>query len=323
MQNPLDASAGERVPPGPASAGRGMTFELIGPTNRHWHARLRGDAQPFYVGREIRDSRAGYFGLFVPPARAHGPRYRADDYAETLGHWAYLLEAIGFCETGNRFALFNSYDRARFTFGFHQFAAHTPRDNLVLLLRALAAGPEMADYFPDLRLIDGRLHRVDGTNAVTDLETEHPVGRETQLLDLMAYLNPRRREVDRQEILHAARFVHWANASPAMRRTQVEVAHAILRHKMSTRYRHWFDLDGRSDLVCLAVADILHQGRGGKAAIRVALAGPDPLHALLDIGRSRYPQRCETLAAVADRLRAAGKLGRAVYDAGLDAFRDR
>lgn len=305
---------------GPATV---KAFELLGPAGKDWSARLRGESEAFYVGRQTIDSANGYFGIFSPASKLYGPVYSGADYEATTGHWAYLLEATGWCESQNRFNMVNTYDRAKFTFGFYQLAAHTPRDNLILLFRALFADPEMAAYFPELRLMDGRLHRVDAASGATDLETEFSEAGSTQLQFFMNYLNPQRRVLDPQEILHSARLIHWANTRKTMRDIQVRVAADILQKKMSERYQPWFDLDGRSDVICLAVADVMHQGRGGaqgKTIVRKALASSDPLAALLEIGAARYPQRVKDLGTVIKRLEQAGKLGGKTYSAAGNDF---
>ncbi|HYE45291.1 MAG TPA: hypothetical protein VEA44_05905 [Caulobacter sp.] len=295
-------------------------FDLIGPDDRYWRAKRRGDAADFLVGREIIQPAKTFWGLYMPAGDYYGPVYKGDDYVAGLGHWAYLLEATGHCESGNRFNLFNTYDRAKFTFGFYQLAAHTPRDNLILLFRALMASPEMAAYFPELKMVNGRLCRVDAVNGATDLEFEFQNGDEIQLAHFMNYLNPNRKLIDTQEILMAARLVHWANTSAEHRRIQVQVAADILQRKMTQRYQPWFNLDGKSDIVCLIIADILHQGRGGKQLIKAALASAKPVDALSEIGKAKYPERVTALKAVIQRLQTAGKIGHKRYDAAQNAF---
>lgn len=296
-------------------------FDLIGPDGgRNWRAKRRGDAADFLVGREVNQPAKGFWGLYIPGGDHYGPVYKGDDYTADLDHWAYLLEATGHCESGNRFNLFNTYDRAKFTFGFYQLAAHTPRDNLILLFRAFMALPDMAAYFPELKMVDGRLHRVDAVNGATDLEFEFQNGDEIQLAHFMNYLNPNRKLIDTQEILMAARLVHWANTSAAHRKVQVQVSADILQRKMTQRYHPWFNLDGKSDIVCLIIADILHQGRGGKATVRTALASANPVQALSEVGAAKYPERVTALKAVIQRLQSAGKIGHKRYDAAQNAF---
>jgi hypothetical protein len=298
---PADANIALRVQlTGAAASSTRKMFDITS-AGTDWSAKLMGDGGSFFVGRETSNAAKGYFGLFFPGSTYYGPVYSGDDHAHNIGQWAYLLEATGWCESRNHFNLINTYDRAKFTFGFYQLAAHTPRDNLILLFRALFADPEMADYFPELKLIDGRVHRVDSVNGVTDLEEEFTVGDETTLQFFMNYLNPRRKELDKQEILHSARLIHWANTSRSMQKIQVKVANDILQKKMSQRYQAWFNLDGRSDLECLLVADIMHQGRAGRQAktvVRRALMSLDPVAAL----------------------KSAGKIGTKTYSAALNEF---
>lgn len=321
---PSDANLKLRVDTGSASVpDKAHAFELLGPEGKDWRARRRGDADSFYVARQTANAAKGYFGLFTPGVLAYGPTYSGLEYEGLVGHWAWLLEATGWCESRNRFNLVNTYDRAKFTFGFYQLAAHTPRDNLILLFRALFADPEMAAYFPELKLVDGRVHRVDAASGATDLEEEFSEGGETRLQFFMNYLNPNRRQVDPQEILHSARLIHWSNTRKAMRDIQVKVADGILQKKMSQRYQPWFNLDGRSDLICTLVADIMHQGRAGasgKTTVRKALAAADPVEALLAIGAKSYPERVQALRDITGKLKTAGKLGGKTYSAALNEF---
>jgi hypothetical protein len=95
---------------------------------------------------------------------------------------------------GGHHLLVNTYDRARFTFGFYQLAAHTPDDNLILLFRELLKLQNAATYFPDLTLQSNRVHRIAGGQSHS-LETVTSVHRpngklEKQILGFMAYLNP-------------------------------------------------------------------------------------------------------------------------------------
>ena len=84
-----------------------------------------------------------------------GPTYNPAEFADEYGPWAYLVYTIGASESANRFNRMNSYDRAAFTFGFFQLAAHTPKDNLVLFLRRATELTEFQSYFPELQIRDG------------------------------------------------------------------------------------------------------------------------------------------------------------------------
>ncbi len=153
---------------------RGIGFDLM-QDGRQWFATPDGNAASrFYVGRET--SNGSYIGLFMRGSEYYGPVYRAVDYVDKYDHWAQLLELSGYCESKNFFNLINTYDSAKFTFGFYQLAAHTANDNLILLFRSLLALPEATDYFPELAIEHGRLHRLDEDGGLTDLEVETPTG---------------------------------------------------------------------------------------------------------------------------------------------------
>jgi hypothetical protein len=276
----------------------------------------------FYVGNEVSQPGKNFFGIFHPVPSYYGPVYDALKYVPILDQWAYLLDVTAVCESKLRMNLINTYDRARFTFGFYQLAAHTPNDNLILLFRAALLDPEFQTLFPDLKLKGGRVFRVAQDGTETDLEEESfdaPTD-EQQLKKFMAYLNPQRTAIDEQEVLQSARVIWWANSSAACADTQVNVANAILQRKMSTRYANWYDLDGETDVVCAIVADIHHQGRAKKATVRNALAAGNKVKALLEIGKSDYPERVSALASRIDKWTTAGSMGTKRYQAALNEF---
>ena len=160
----------------------------------------------------------------------------------------------------------------------------------------------------------------DGTETDLEEESLDAATGEHQLKKFMAYLNPERTEVDQQEILQAARVVWWANKSMACADAQVNVASAILQHKMSERYAAWYDLDGETDVVCAIIADIHHQGRGKKSAVRAALATGNKVKALLQIGKSDYPERIEALTERIEKWKSAGAMGTKRYQVALNEF---
>lgn len=282
------------------------------------------DGSECYLGRRTRYQ--GRMGLAQPASQLTGPVYAAQDYTALYGAAAAMVGVISASESAGRFNRLNSYDRAAFTFGFFQLAAHTPDDNLILLFRRLAAGhPGFQQQFPDLLLQDGRLHRRQGT-AATSLEREYPrPGKPDELIlkDFMAYLNPDDAAVDDSEIDTAARLVALAN-DPAFNAIQVNVATEITMAKLRRRYDPWYTLDGQPDLICTAIADIHHQGRGTKTQVRAALKLPtlaQQLEALCRIGEARYPERCQTLKTALEQAREDQLLGQHVFDRASGLFR--
>lgn len=296
-------------------------FDLPDPVNGVWTAKLVGENQPFLVGRETRDPAKGYYGLYQKPSEYYGPQFQAKDYLAEIGQWAVFLEVTGACESLNYFNLINTYDRAKFTFGFYQLAAHTPRDNLILLFRILAGLSAFQSYFPELELRGGRLFRVDADGSATDLEQEFKASNgEMQLMLFMNYLNPTRDEIERQEALQAARLIHWSNTDPDMRRAQVQVAAQILQRKFDKDYGPKLKLDGESDTVCAIVSDIRHQGRANNKAILGCLAASDKIEALLTINDAKFPGRNKRLRAQVEAAAKAGRLGKMRYIAATNDF---
>ena len=310
------------VQPTAANVSARRRFEIPDPADGRWQARLVGEPDFFLVGKETVNEQKGFFGLFTPVSEYWGPTYSGDDYFGEIHQWAYLLEVTGACESENRFNLVNTYDRAKFTFGFYQLAAHTPKDNLILLFRRLAELPGFADYYPELAIRDGKLTRVDSDGSATNLEDELPTGPggSKQLQLFMNYLNPNRRLIERQEALQAARLIHWCVNDPAMRKAQVEVAAEILQHKMAARHSPKLGLDGKSDTICAIVADIFHQGRGTYNAVKPLLDSSDPEEALLTFRDDEFRGRNTRLRGAVASAKQRGKLGRMTYRAALNEF---
>lgn len=276
------------------------------------------DGPEFYVARRTTyGSRVGLAQI----SRLTGPVYDPTAYTAEFGPWAHLVYAIGASESANRFNRINSYDRADFTFGFFQLAAHTPQDNLVLLLRRATALPAFQRHFPELQMKDERLHRITEGSA-TDLEAEVYNARqdERQLAHLMRYLNPVETQLDDAEIIHAARLVDLCEHSPEFCALQVRTAIQITARKFRERYQQWYDLNGLSDSICVAIADIHHQGRAKKAQVRAALASTRPLASLTKLGEDRYPERCRSLRQMIAEMEERGELGRHKYEPAHGLF---
>jgi peptidoglycan hydrolase-like protein with peptidoglycan-binding domain len=274
--------------------------------NGRWFASI-DDGSPFFVGRRV--SYGSRFGLSNLNLRT-GPVYKAEDYLQELGHWAWMVDPTALAESAGYFNCINTYDRARFTFGFYQMAAHTANSNFVSLLRRLLELPQATYYYPDLKLADGRVTRMTEAGAI-------PLETASSTTALMDYLNPSDREVEEIEVVQAAKLIHWATNDPLHRQAQVEVTAHKLRQGMK-EYARKYALHGRLDSVCLMVADIRHQGRASSSEIIGALAtqGNDQraLEQLLEIGTQSYGERIATLKQRIRTLTREGILGRRRYD---------
>jgi hypothetical protein len=278
----------------------------------------KANGEEFYVAAVTETDRGG---LYQPRRRRYGPVFKASDWEDKVGHWADLLELTGHCESGNYFNALNTYDRARFSFGFHQLAAHTPGDNLILLLRACTKLPAAARYMSELTLIDGKLNVVEHDTPRL-LERAEKVGGEFQLVDLMNLLNPTQPGIDEAELSYAARLVHWSNCDPALRTLQVEIAAGILERKVLERYDPKLDLDGRSDVEVALVADILHQGRATYKEIEAALERTD-VDALIDINpKPAYAGRQQLAREKLRRMVKGKRLGRLRFSRAEGGFID-
>ena len=281
-----------------------VTFALE--ADARYFAQIDGDR--FLVGKRIGfDGGKGLINL----AGAPGQRYDRAAHRATHGFWADFIHPTASVE-GGLFHALNTYDRARFTFGFLQFAAHVPNGDFVRYLRALLALPLATEYFPDLRLENDRIVRLADGGSLA-LESDDSTAR------LLDYLNPSREQVEDTEVIQAAKFVHWAQHDPEHRRVQVDVGVRMFRAKMR-EYAQRYDLDGANDDICLVVSDIRHQGRAKSVEIIAALQQTDPLAALMKIGQHRFPDRIAMLAREIQRLLADGTLGTRRYDVASRDF---
>lgn len=262
----------------------------------------------FLIGSRV--SYLGNKGLMntVGPA---SDRYERANFRPTFGFWADFIHPTAMAE-GALYHTLNTYDRARFTFTFLQYAAHVPNGDFVVFLRALLQLPAAKDYFPDLALEGGRICKVD-VGGSTPLESD----ASTELL--MDYFNPSEKEVEDTEVIQAAKLVHWSHDQDH-RNVQIKVGIDHFKSKMKT-YAKWYpSLHGAVPEICLVVADIHHQGRANTGTVRLALQDSAPLAALLRIGAGQYDSRIGTLAKEIKALKAAGTFGALKYDKESNDF---
>ena len=113
------------------------------------------------------------------------------------------------------------------------------------------------------------------------------------------YLNADGASVDDTELSAAARLIHLANSEEAFNKLQVNVAAQITMKKLRSSYSIWYNLDGVSDLICTAIADIHHQGRAKRVEVKNALSSASTVQgkvkALCKVGMSVDGVRCATL----------------------------
>lgn len=243
--------------------------------------------------------------------------YAATDFEAVFGQWAHFIEPTLSAEGGARFATLNTYDRAAFTFGAPQLAAHTPGKNFIEYFRQLLALPDAARHFPELSLrqaIGGKttVHLASG-GGFLDLEqvvlVTRPNGKkENQLAKLMAYLNSSATAVDHAELSAAARLVNWLRLDPKAKELQISVFIEHAKANLARAKVNVAGFDGNDWKVGLWIMDIMHHGRGTFAEMANAMGSGMPLSGLKKIGAKSYKPRIDTIAKAIDTLDASGAM---------------
>jgi hypothetical protein len=245
-----------------------------------WFAKPSDGGKKFLVGYTVsfKDGDGAHKGLAITRFLNEAPKlyYNRVTAAQDFGLWSHFIWPTVFVESaGGHHLLVNTYDRARFTFGFYQLAAHTPDDNLILLFRRLLTLPRAVDYFPDLQLKSGRVAcKVDGKlESLETVTTVHrPNGKkEKQIVGFMTYLNPDTSTVGEVEAKNSAKLMHWLLNDADAVKASVEVAMDIMRKKAKTIASD-YKLRGKQPELAIWASDITHQGRGSAEEIEAALA---------------------------------------------------
>jgi hypothetical protein len=261
----------------------------------------RIDGERFFIGRRV--PYQGGKGLMNVSATA-AQKYNREEFHNTYGLWADFIHPTAMAE-GALYHTLNTYDRARFTFSFLQFAAHVPNGDFIRYFRSLLRLPLAKEHFPDLRLENGRIARLTNGGLVA-LESDQTTN------GLLDYLNPTLNQIEDTEVIQAAKFIHWVQNDPDHRRTQIDIGIALFKANM-VEYADRYGLDGRPDTICLLVSDIRHQGRAKSPAIVAALQNPDPVRALLGLGEPQYHERLVVIRREIEKLVAQGALGGRKY----------
>jgi hypothetical protein len=261
---------------------------------------MNSDESKFVIG--YRTTYEGNFGLFNFSVK-DGLTYIPDDYKNQFGFWPFFIYPTAKAESRGSFFCLNTYDRARFTFGFMQYAAHVPNGDFVMLFKKLLQLPNASEYFPRLVLQDDRIFYRKANSPLSQLESD------TSTEALMKYLNPSLSEIENQELICSARMVHWSQNDPDHRRIQVETAIAHFQEKM-VEYDQRFGLNDVPAKVCQLICDIRHQGRGTNDRIAAALntnGDYDKAYLnLLTIGNANYAERIKTVNSTIRKLLEEG-----------------
>jgi hypothetical protein len=286
-------------------------FVEIFQSNHRYSASVDG-APKFPVGN--RTPYQGMIGI-TNDGRGSGAQYDPASYASE-GHWAPFILPTAVCESAGYMTNINTYDSARFTFGFFQFAAHVPDGDFVRFFRRLLNLPSGKDYFPDLVVQNGRIFRETETGPKQLESAESTSG-------LMDYLNPSSSSVEDIEVINAAKFIDGANQFSEQRALQANEAINTAKQIMKVSGQR-YALDGMIDKVCLVIMDIRHQGRAGSQTIINALqagnTGDAKFNNLLRIGANQYADRIRTLKIQIQKLVTAGVLGTKSYQTARNDF---
>jgi hypothetical protein len=257
----------------------------------------------------------GMYGLYNPQKKDN-VLYKSESYADKYDFWAHFIYPTSNAESNNSFICLNTYDRAYFTFGFMQFAAHVPNGDFVTFFREILALPEATNYFPRLRLINNRIF------YQPDQGTPHQLEFDNTSQGLMEYLNPGLKEVERQELICAARLIHWTTTHADVR--EIQVKHSVELYKTNmVKYNKRFSLNGYPAKVCFMICDILHQGRGtyDRIAYAINTGGNYNLayENLCTVGDKHYQSRIDTLKAIISTLEGNG-IFKKKYDSATNTF---
>jgi hypothetical protein len=219
-------------------------------------------------------------------------------------------------ESKGSFKCLNTYDRAKFTFSFMQYAVHVPNGDFVVFLKKLLKLPNAPAYFPKLVLKDNIIFYQGSNGVLNQLESS------TSTQALMDYFNPTLDDVENQELICSARLVHWASTDPKHRAVQAETAVEHFKNNMK-EYHKRFGLDKVPADVCLMICDIRHQGRSSNDRIANALnTNGDYAKAfanLCTIGSTNYQSRITTVRNTIKALKDRGLFNKK-YDAKTGEF---
>lgn len=287
------------------------------PTGRTaYYAQLNNSAEPkFLIGYKTLYE-GNNFGIYntniLPGQEVYDPLKFAADF----GFWAHFIYPTAMAESKGSYNCLNTYDRAKFTFTFMQFAVHVPNGDFIVFFKKLLALANATDYFPKLVLKNGRIFYKKENGTLDQLESD------SSSQALMDYFNPTLNEVETQEKICSARMVHWAVHDPAHKRIQVETAIELMKKNM-IEYNNRFGLDNVPAKVCQLICDIRHQGRGKNDRIANALnTGGDfekAYNNLCTIGAANYQTRIDTVRKTIKALENAGLFNKK-YNSANNSF---
>jgi peptidoglycan hydrolase-like protein with peptidoglycan-binding domain len=269
---------------------------------RRYYAEAEGNK--IFVGRRV--TYGSNFGLtnIYDLGQTPGGIYDNTAAAAAHGAWAHFIWPTAIGESKGYFACINSYDRARFTIGFSQLAAHTPDENLIILFRRLLERDDAKRYFPDLLLVNGKVHQRISSTETKDLEKV----TDGELRRFMSYLNPDLSQVDNAEVVAGARLITGMIEKPEHRDLQVALTIEIAKKKAARAADNGVPIKGRKLRYAMWVFDCLHQGRAKYTQLKAAVLSSSPEAELMKFGWPTHKERINAVKASMDKLVSDGTL---------------
>jgi hypothetical protein len=267
-----------------------------------YYAKLNNSTESkFLIG--IRTKYDVNFGMYNTSV-TQNQVYAVADYEAQFGFWASFILPTVMAESAGSFKCLNTYDRAKFTFTFMQFAAHVPNGDFIKFFKKLLQLPNAKTYFPRLELHNNRIFYLTANGTLNQLEDDQSTQK------LMDYFNPSLDEVENQELICAARMVHWCTNDPEHRKIQVEFGISLYKNNMKS-YSQRFNLHHAPAKVCLLICDILHQGRGTYDRIANCLNTNGNYEKaytnLCTVGNALYQKRIDTVKNNINKMIESGK----------------
>src|SRR5688572_15287576 len=279
-----------------------ITSSVLANGRTVYHAKLNNSTETkFVIGyRTLYDQvNFGVYNTSVLQGHAYDP----SAFSQQFGFWAHFIYPSVMAESKGSYFCLNTYDRARFTFTFMQYAAHVPNGDFVRYLKRLLALPNALEYFPKLLLQNGRIFYKSANGVLSQLEND------SSTQPLMNYFNPTLNEVETQELICSARLVHWAMNHPRQLKIQVESAIELYKENMAD-YHNRYGLENVPAKVCQMICDIRHQGRGKNDRIANALNTngdyEKAFNNLCSIGSANYQSRINTVRTTINSLVNSG-----------------
>jgi hypothetical protein len=219
---------------------------LITKKGKNYYVNYDSLPEPIYLGKSHSyryDSSTTTSGLSRPGYvnNSHEILFNPSKWNKKYKYWTELIYPTAYAESSSDFTAMNFWDKAGFTPGFIQLAAHTADDLIPFMKQLINELPqESHKFFPELKVVNGKLSFVSG-QSYRSLEVRHPAP-DPLPKDLVnrglfvGYFNRNRKRIGEEEKQAAARWLIWTLTSPNMRKLQVEAS--IQNMKVSLRILH-------------------------------------------------------------------------------------